>query len=586
MIANLLIFAALLVVFGLAVFGAFHAFTRLRHRRDGGTASAPSSSSPPSPGGGMPPTVPGAPGALEAPTVVMSAGDAPRRNAMPEQIDQYRVVSRLGQGNMGCVYKAETPDGETIAIKVMLRDLLKSRRLTQRFSKEAQVMAILQHPNIVRLIQSGAFEDMDYFAMEFVDGPSVDDLLQAGKLNVHRTIAIVKQVCQALGYAHALGIVHRDIKPGNIMIAPEDVAKVVDFGIAHLDMGEDNNLTLANDVMGTPSFMSPEQHYDCMNVDHRSDIYSLGATLYQMLSGNLPGGVLRMDLIPDGLREIVTRAMMPKPEERYANILEMYEELVQFEKGGNASRAQAELDNISENDRLRQVMVESLFPKKVPDAARAEVASLYLPAAGVGGNYYDFIELPGGRLGMLVGNVAEKPNARSAIFLAVVRTAFRLAAQRETDPGKALAACNAYVSKEDFDVFAVISYVIWDGARRELAVSSAGYRPAIVLHQDGRFENIECMGLGLGLDPDGEFATRRLQLAPGDVVLLSSAGMTGMLNISGEPFSEERLRLVLQVNSERGAKDILDALRSALARFAAGMAQSDDATALVLKVTA
>ena len=198
MIANLLISLGFLVVLGLAVFGAFHAYQRFRHRHE----DAPPAPGGQRPGSGLLTTVPGAP---EAATVVMSEDAAPRRPAMPKMIDQYTVESRLGQGNMGCVYKAATPEGDVIAIKVMLRDLLKSRRLTQRFSKEAQVMAILQHPNIVRLIGSGTVEDMDYFAMEFVDGPSVDDLLQAGKLNVRRTIAIIKQVCQALGYGQPVG---------------------------------------------------------------------------------------------------------------------------------------------------------------------------------------------------------------------------------------------------------------------------------------------------------------------------------------------------------------------------------------------
>jgi len=506
------------------------------------------------------------------------------KSPLPEKIGKNKVVSKLGQGNMGCVYKAKTPTGQIVAIKTMLRNIGGSDKMARRFSNEMQVMSLLKHPNIVQLIDTGTYEDMDYFVMEYVNGPSVDDLIKSGELAVSKTISIVKQVCQGLSCAHGNGIVHRDIKPGNIMLTLDGTAKIVDFGIAHANLDDFSHLTMASDVMGTPSFMSPEQHCSA-NVDHRSDIYSLGATFYQMLSGNLPGGVLRMDLIPDGLRQIIQKAMMAKPEERYANVLYMHEDLESFEKGSLVDKAQADLDAISENDKLRQVMIDMIYPKAAPTVKCAEMASFYLPAAGVGGNFYDYSTLPSGNVGILVGNSSERPNARTAIFHAILATAFRIAAAKTDSPGAALTETNAFMSREDMGVFAVMSYVVWNAAKHELAISSAGFRPAVILKGNGDFLDVENIGFGIGLDPESEFETMAIPLEKGDLVVLTSGGVSNMQNINGESFGDENIKRVLANSQNKNAEEIMDLLKYALAKFAAGMAQSDDATAIALKIT-
>jgi len=206
--------------------------------------------------------------------------------------DRYRLERVLGRGGMGIVYKArqKTLD-RLVAIKVLAGERRNDPQFEARFSREARTLAKLSHPNIVAAIDVGESEGFYYFAMEFVDGESLKDvLIRDGKLPEKRALEITRAMASALEHAHEQNIVHRDIKPGNIMIEGSSGDPVIlDFGLARADEGEFQTLTRTGDVFGTPAYMSPEQVLgEARRIDRRSDIYSLGATLYECLTARRP----------------------------------------------------------------------------------------------------------------------------------------------------------------------------------------------------------------------------------------------------------------------------------------------------------
>src|SRR5262245_44211862 len=208
------------------------------------------------------------------------------------QIGNYRVIEYVGSGGFGSVFKAEdiSSPGRVVAIKELHKKHTRSTVIKQRFFQEALAMARLDHPNLPRLYTFGEDNGSYYLVMEFVSGSPLNEELQdKGPIPPDRAVAIVSQVLRGVGYAHKNGIIHRDLKPDNIILVRDKdslVVKVLDFGIAKMVGGE--NLTMTGEGFGTPSYMSPERISGRSEVDLRTDIYSVGIILFEMLTGQVP----------------------------------------------------------------------------------------------------------------------------------------------------------------------------------------------------------------------------------------------------------------------------------------------------------
>lgn len=209
---------------------------------------------------------------------------------MPDSLGKYRVTSVLGEGAMGVVYKGFDPGiGRVVALKTIRRSLVEAAEgaqyMVQRFRNEAQAAGRLQHPGIVAVYDYGDEGDLSYIAMEYVDGNPLNRAL-AGDLRfaLDDVVSLVTQVLDALEHAHAKGVWHRDIKPGNLLLTNEGQLKIADFGIARI---ESVALTQVTSVVGTPGYMAPEQFIG-KNVDRRADLYATGVLLYQLLVGRTP----------------------------------------------------------------------------------------------------------------------------------------------------------------------------------------------------------------------------------------------------------------------------------------------------------
>jgi serine/threonine-protein kinase len=266
-----------------------------------------------------------------------------------EQLGRYEIIGELGHGAMGVVYKARDPlIDRIVAIKTVSLELSReeSAAFEQRFYREAKSAGRLNHANIVTIHDVGKCGTVAYIAMEFLQGRSLREILDSGVVLPPETIAdIVAQVADGLAYAHENGVVHRDIKPPNIMVLDSGLVKITDFGIALLPTG---SRTLAGTVFGSPKYMSPEQVLG-REVDGRADIFSLGAVLYEMLTGFAPffGGDLdavlyqvinetpaaprsRNKSIAPVFDYIVAKAMAKNPDDRYPNARAMASDLRNF----------------------------------------------------------------------------------------------------------------------------------------------------------------------------------------------------------------------------------------------------------------
>lgn len=207
---------------------------------------------------------------------------------IPEKIGKYKVASIIAKGGMGTVYKAIHPTLKRFIIikKLTMRG---NPELRERFRREAQILLDLRHPNIVHMFDYFVEESSHYIALEYVDGMSLDKLIKkCGKLQNQTAMLIFRDACKALLYAHENGIVHRDIKPGNILISAHGDIKLADFGIASTEKEGGENLTQDGSTLGTPSYMPPEQFSETKKVDKRADIYAMGIMLYEMVTGVKP----------------------------------------------------------------------------------------------------------------------------------------------------------------------------------------------------------------------------------------------------------------------------------------------------------
>ncbi len=259
---------------------------------------------------------------------------------------RYKIVNELGKGAMGVVYKAHDPriDRE-IALKVLRQDRVASEDFRQRFLKEAKAIGRLSHPNIVTVFDVGQDHETVFIAMELLEGMPLNEMTEGERLSVEKIVDISAQIAGALDYAHTRGIVHRDIKPTNIIITPEGKVKLTDFGIARFEDPTATQQTQAGEILGTPSYMSAEQVMG-KTIDKRSDLYSLGVILYELCIGDRPFKGANLSAVfmaitqetpvppikanpsvSPSLSDLIMKSLSKKPEDRFQTGKEMEEAL-------------------------------------------------------------------------------------------------------------------------------------------------------------------------------------------------------------------------------------------------------------------
>ena len=268
--------------------------------------------------------------------------------------NRYEILEPVGTGGMARVYKARCHRlNRLVAIKILREDLAQDAEFRRRFHDESQAVAMLSHPNIVAVYDVSRSSELEYIVMELIDGINLKQYMQkkGNKLNWREALYFITQIVKALGHAHSRGIIHRDIKPHNIMVLRDGSVKVADFGIARVTSG--GHSTLTQEALGSVHYISPEQARGS-HIDERSDLYSAGVVLYEMITGRLPfEGDTPVSVaiqhinsiplspreidptIPEALEAITMKAMAPNPDNRYSSADEMLADLEEFRKNPN-----------------------------------------------------------------------------------------------------------------------------------------------------------------------------------------------------------------------------------------------------------
>ncbi|MBI3831778.1 MAG: serine/threonine protein kinase [Planctomycetes bacterium] len=281
------------------------------------------------------------------------AATGPAALPAEKRFGEYELLAKVGEGGMGAVYRARDAHmGRLVALKVMNKSVAGNSEFVERFKREAKATGALNHPNIVSAYAAGEVDGTPFIAMEFVDGESLRKRFKTlGRMVEPEALRIARGVASGLAHAHASGFVHRDVKPDNVLLGANGEIKIVDLGLAKA-MADDQRLTKTGIALGTPHYISPEQARGEKQVDHRSDIYSLGSTLYLLLTGRVPFDgktnaeiMLKQckeeldnpqDIVPelsDGAVAIVTKMMAKRPSDRYDSCEQLVADLELVQRG-------------------------------------------------------------------------------------------------------------------------------------------------------------------------------------------------------------------------------------------------------------
>ncbi|MGB7063279.1 MAG: protein kinase [Candidatus Zixiibacteriota bacterium] len=261
-------------------------------------------------------------------------------------ISHYKIIRKIGAGGMGEVYLArDTKLNRQVALKFLPAQYASDREFKERFKREAQAAAVLNHPNIITIHEVAEHESRPYISMEYIEGVSLKELIARGGLSIDRIIDITGQICEALAQAHSSGIVHRDVKPQNILVDRDSRLRILDFGLAKVK--KEAMLTQLGTTVGTVAYMSPEQARG-EDVDHRTDIWALGVVLHEMLTGEMPFkgeheqaviyAILNAEPQPMTgsaieLEQVVNKALAKNPGERYQTVSEVLDDLRLMKEG-------------------------------------------------------------------------------------------------------------------------------------------------------------------------------------------------------------------------------------------------------------
>jgi tetratricopeptide (TPR) repeat protein/predicted Ser/Thr protein kinase len=320
-------------------------------------------------------------------------------------VSHYRIIEKIGEGGMGIVYKAEDSKlGRLVALKFLAREIVGNKEARARLVHEARTAAVLDHPNICTIHETGELEDQMFIVMAYVEGQTLRAMIRSGPLDTEQVVGVARQIAEGLRAAHDKGIVHRDIKPSNIMVTPDGRAKIMDFGLAR--SAEQADLTKTGMIMGTASYMSPEQARG-ERVDHRTDIWSLGAVLHEALTGERPFkgasteaviysilhdeprplANLRKD-VPEELGIIVSNALEKAPEERYQSTEELLTDMTAV---ADCLRGDEQSSDLVQIHKQRRAKEAARLRRRLTAAARRwwamiPVAAIVIVAVVVGVN--------------------------------------------------------------------------------------------------------------------------------------------------------------------------------------------------------
>ena len=382
------------------------------------------------------------------------------RETLPEKIGPYQVEALLEKGGMSFLYLALHPETkDPITVKVLFPEFVSNPEMVHRFLREAAIIALADHPNIVKLYGQGEWEGGLYIAMEFIQGISLRQYLLRNLISLKHALELVMEISMALCHLHAHGIIHRDLKPENILVTETGGVKVIDFGIAQLLTDNQRDPQAKSRLIGTPIYMSPEQKQDPESTSYPSDIYSLGIITYELVLGKLSHGQIHLSIMPKGLQKILAKSLQQNPNDRYQDIVDFMTEISAYLHSPSLLKENKELDPLSDlSESLRQAQ-HSLVPQASPLWPKIDLGLATYKTMSTTSLYYDFFTLPNQNFGLIVGEPSIK-GSPGIVYSSVLRGMVRALCQLTQKPQELAAVLNSLLINDPMKQHFSFSYLI------------------------------------------------------------------------------------------------------------------------------
>ncbi len=456
---------------------------------------------------------------FKQPTLVEGSQPHTADVPLPRQIGPYTIESLLDTGGMSLLYLAIHPEThEPVIIKVLSPKFVSHPEVVSRFLQESQIIAMTDHPNIVKLYNQGEWEGGLYIAMEFIQGISLRQMIIQNALTLKRALEIVLQIAYALFHLHAHGVIHRDLKPENIILTESGGVKVIDFGIAQLH--EEKEIAPAAKVMGTPIYMSPEQRTSAENVGYTADIYSLGVITYELALGKLSHGNIHLSLLPLGLQKILQQALQPDPAKRYQDIVDFitdvsnYLESPEFTSESGTGNVVGAL-----YEDIRSAQTRFLSPQP-PDWPKIELGFTQSSNLAITSAYTAFFTLPDSSYAIVLAQPVAT-GAGGLLCSCILKGLFLNLQNTLHNPPALATQLNTLFYTHFEDQILLLSLLILDPARQMLRYLSCGFGP-LWITQNGRVKQLSADNIALGITGDTEFVEVSSPWSTGDRLLLHS----------------------------------------------------------------
>lgn len=313
---------------------------------------------------------------------------------LPAAIGPYKIEALLNQGSMSLLYLGKhTSSAGLHVIKVLSPEYLDHPEMVDHFLQEAKIIGMTNHPNIVKLFHYGQWEGGVYIAMEFIRGVSLKQFITQHSFSLKKALELILQVAYALCHLHAHGVAHRDLKPENVLITEAGTVKVIDFGISQLHDDNSQIKESSLNVMGTPSYMSPEQKKNPQKASFSSDLYALGVVTYELVLGRLSFGLINTELLPRGLKKIVDNLLATDLQKRYADIVDFITDLTAYYKSPELEKERMGGNLVMEMMETIQEAEQNFFGHAPPPWKRLECAFYENRSMGKVGGFHSFHSL-------------------------------------------------------------------------------------------------------------------------------------------------------------------------------------------------
>ena len=391
---------------------------------------------------------------------------------LPEKIGPYKIESLLSRGKMSLLYLGLHPQTRSlVVVKVLSPEYAAHPEMTAQFLHESKIASLTNHPNIVKQYGEGVWEGGLYIAMEFIRGVSLRQFIEQHSLSMKKSIDILMQVAHALVHLHSHGVIHGDLKPENILITEDGVAKVIDFGIAQLLEEVKKGGGKGLRIIGTPTYMSPEQKENPAAISFASDIYALGIIAYELFIGKLSFGIIHLSQVPKELRMILEKALAVSISERYSSVMQFVLDLSHYLKSGGFEKDRGNLDQVKESLEELQQAELSLSVASITATPYYEGTLSRIKVLGQNSPYFDSFKLPDGTFGFVVAEM-DKSGFEAPIYLSTLRGMVR--AVTSFSSKTILASLQAAIRTDPLKQTYALSLLILDPRQDRLQFVSCG----------------------------------------------------------------------------------------------------------------